>query len=293
MFMTALDRKLVRRWLYEEDKGGAGGGSGNPDDDSGGGGGGGGGSDELPGYMGQFSGDLKTDEFFKEFKDLSSVGTALKERSTELETFKAQAENSILKPGDDATDEDKAAYKQALNEELGIVVPTDPVGYEFDKVVIPESLADIKDDLGLDNWAKVLHEHGVSKDTANGLIKAYLDGTVEQADKFALAQEEKIKGTLDALNEKWKGDAPARTENSKRALGIMAKHTDLSEADILDVVEGEFGNHPAVIALFDAVARKIGDDSLLDTGAGGGKGKGDERKFDQYGRAQFTNKVQK
>jgi len=90
-------------------------------------------------------------------------------------------DNVIQKPAEDASDEDKATYKQQLLAGLG--APDSVDGYEFPAPEEGETYAEGQKEM----WAGVFHEYRVPKEMATGLINKF-----HEWQRGQLAEVEKV-----------------------------------------------------------------------------------------------------
>ena len=160
-------------------------------------------------------------------------------------------------PGEDATDEDRAAFHAKLGR------PEAADQYQLDK---PELPADIPYDDTIESAFKQLaFDKGLSQQTASELHQWYW-GTVKAGSE---QQQKSTEEALNTLKDEWKGDAfKTNSELAVRAFskfgGDEAKKF-IEEAQVNGV---SLGNHPVFLRVFAEVGKKISDDTM--TGDRGG-----------------------
>lgn len=154
------------------------------------------------------------------------IFTALKngkESTTALRTRQEAAEGSITPPGEDATDEDRAAFAQAL----GVNANADEVA----KAIFPEELPEgfQKDEALAGILAKHAAENPVNTpESLQKLAIAYMGHQDSQIKDFEAKQLEESNQAAQALQDKLKLEAGGEQEFAKFADGI--KQFLISEA---------------------------------------------------------------
>jgi len=112
-------------------------------------------------------------------------------------------ENVIQKPAEDADDETKTAYKEQLKEAMGI--PSGEAEYEF-----PDVEGRKYQDGDKEFWGHTFKELNVSKDQADGLLKAFVEKTgadTEASQTTANEMAEKImKEDVEAFDKMYPGE---------------------------------------------------------------------------------------
>lgn len=243
-------------------------------------------SEDL-GYRAGIKGELKDNEYLKGFGNVTELSQSAVDNHKELAELKESLDNRILKPGENASEEEIAAYHKALG------VPEDVKGYELDGIKIPDELKEVEEHLNLGKWVDTFKKLNVPKEMAQELIGAYLENTKSQLADEAEAKVQRTKDTLDELNTAWGKDAPGNTEVAKRALDVFASRTPFPVEKVEAITKGEFGDHPVVIALFNEVYRAIGDDSFFAGDKGGGAKDADTRPRGRAGQALLHKPVKK
>ena len=183
--------------------------------------------------------ELKEHEFVKDFTKPGDFVKSALEIKTEHDALKAKMENAIVKPGENATDEEKAAYLKSLG------VPDKPEEYE-----LPKSDG-VEHDEKMVEWAKnTFHQAGLNKDQAAVISQAW-DGFVQGLEQSIQEHETQVlTDTETKLKEEWKSDYDKNFELSKRAF------TKFAGADL-----AEFNVHPVLVRAFFEVGKAMGEDT--------------------------------
>lgn len=130
-------------------------------------------------------------------------------------------ESQVRVPGKDATDEDRAKYLKAIG------VPDKPDGYEFPALTKEELTDQVKE--SREGWAKTFHEHGVSKDQASALVKAFMTEQDALLQSAIEADKQHVQQAEDALRKEWQGkNYDVNGTLAKRAFETVASRAGLS-----------------------------------------------------------------
>jgi hypothetical protein len=186
----------------------------------------------------------------------------------EITRLDGEVGNGIRVPGKDATKEQWAAYRKAMQ------IPDAPEGYTLQKPQLPNGLP-YNDNL--EKWfRKELFDAGVPNGSAQKMFDnwnrmqsesfaARQKATTEQAATFA-------KQALESLQAEYKDAYPQKMESMKAAL---ARYGGVKLLDIIKQARLPNGltldNHPDFIRAFVEVGERMNDDSMVpgDRGAGG------------------------
>lgn len=209
-------------------------------------------------WTAQLSDDLKDNEAFTPFETLSDFANAHLEtvgKVTELDgsaktlegkvtDLEGRLANSIPKLGENATEEDVAAYRKAIG------VPESPESYEFPQIEGEEN------DPAMVAWAqKVFFESGLSAEQASSIGQhwnAFMVGLVKEREENAAKAE---KEADDKLKVDWGADYDKNKELTKRAF-VKFGGEDL----VAYLEESGAGNHPALIKAFFEIGKAMGED---------------------------------
>lgn len=197
---------------------------------------------------------LKSDdakEFAKNSPDIDHViGRALEMRK--------QLSTAIVKPGEKATDEQKAAYRKQMG------VPETPEAYKWPD---PPNGAQVTDEVkaGRADWAKVFHEENLPASAVERILAKFEETSraqmvaVSEADKRYAAEQRA------ALDKKWGPDATVNHEHGKRAFAKLAEKAGIDPAELLKI-ETKAGqmllDHAGMAQIFAVVGREMGEGSL-------------------------------
>lgn len=164
---------------------------------------------------------------FKGFEGVNNLGTLGKMYADTKTMVGKKMENVIQKPGENATDEQKAEYRAALNAANG--VPEDPDGYIFDKEGIPEGLEISEAEETM--WKEAFKDAGVSTEGGSKLFEAYKQARVAEAAEYQKAIDTAYQSEVAALKDAWKGDAII--ENPRIAFNAINAFCDDELKDVL------------------------------------------------------------
>jgi len=182
-----------------------------------------------------------------------------------VETLKAYSEaekrlgRSIVKPGKDATDEEKAAYQATLRREMGISDKLDDY-----KVDIPTSLAEDPQTMeGIRALLGKFHELGVPASAASFAINLHQQMMEQQHAALVKEVGDAMADSEVELRREWAGDYEA---NDAIALSALAKYGDDSLLDLTKMSGKELaatlGNKRlGDVAAFKRLFAKIGRDT--------------------------------
>ena len=234
-----------------------------PDEPPAGGAAGGGdqGGDQGAGWTAALPDEQKGNEYVKTFEKPGDFVQASLDLKTEHEGLKAKMDGAIFKPGEDATDDEKSAYRDAMG------IPESAEGYEFPKT------EGVEQDPKMMEWAAgVFHEAGVSKDAAAHISQQW-DGfmqSMEQAMADADLQAEKdgVATAEAALKEKWGADYDQNIKTAERGYQAFEKAVPgFAELLATELPSGiRLGNHPLMTEIHNVIGKAIGDDLSMPTG---------------------------
>lgn len=181
------------------------------------------------------------------YTDLKSFVKAFKDNMT---AARAKSEGLVKVPGQDATDEDRAAYYKAIG------VPDDPKGYG---IKAPEKLPDgVKwDDSLSEKFAGIAHQAGLTPSQVAKLTEWQVAQVAEQVGATRESAAQAMEAEKKELNRTFGADLPKAVDLAQR----IAKQEGLSP-DIADPQSPNFWGVEA-LALLSRVAAKLGEDRLI------------------------------
>lgn len=226
----------------------------------------------MPGeWLAQLPDDLKTHESLTGYETLGDFANAHIETLGKVSEFdgktaefdgkitdlKARLENSIPKLADQSSDEEKAAYYEALG------VPTDPNAYEFPKG------ENVEHDEKMIEWARgIFHEANLTAEQGATISQAW-DGFVQglmEADKEAAIAS--VKAAADALKTEWGADFDKNMKITERGYQAFDKLVpgfgDLLDVEIAPGVK--LGNDGRMMKMFLTLGNAVGDDFSFPVG---------------------------
>jgi len=163
---------------------------------------------------------------------------------------------AIVKPGENATEEELATFRKALD------VPETPDKYEFP---IPEGieLSDTQKQ-SMDNWKEIFHANYISKGTSKVLLEALQADMAVEQEAMARANAEFVKESENALKEDWGNEYDKNHEYANRAAreGFDA---DFEDAKMIQTADGKFLlDHPVIVRMFAKFGREMNETGLGD-----------------------------
>jgi len=221
------------------------------------------GGNEVPAWIAQLPDTHKENEAFKGFKTIGDLASDYLTKGTELETLKGQVANSIPKLAENATEEQKAAFRAAIG------VPDKADDYEVELIE------------GMDNslapWFKnTALKLGMPKEMAKGL-SAEWNGMLQE---FLRTQDEARatahNAAIEKLKNDWGDNANANAETIKIACQTIIKDVPTYDALLkteVDVGGGKkvlLGDTPAMQELSLWIGKKMLPDTALPGNPPGG-----------------------
>ncbi|WP_461210083.1 hypothetical protein [Desulfocurvus sp. DL9XJH121] len=164
----------------------------------------------------------------------------------------------LVRPGDQATDEERAAFDVELRRMLD--VPEGPEGYDL---AAPENA----DGQMLGWFRDAAHEAGLSPDQARGLSEGYDAFMRRAAGQWREEREAQRNETLRELGRRWGGDAGANMEHARRGFLTCAENAGLSQTQ-REALLAAHGDDPVLIRLFHGVGTALAEDDFVDGAAG-------------------------
>jgi hypothetical protein len=218
------------------------------------------GGNQAPGWIAQLPDDLKGNETFTGFKTIGELAKAHLDNTGKVTELEGKVANSIPKLSENATDEDKAAFRAALG------VPESPDKYEFERPTMPDG---IPYNEPLEQWFRnEAHKAGISGEAAKSLYNGFNNFSLA----FLQSLEQQRTATLDAgmkaLKEEWGGkfdEKVAIVKEVQKAIGLA----DPGMKEILS--ERNLENDPRLIKwLLNIAPSYLSDSAPLGRPGGGG-----------------------
>lgn len=199
---------------------------------------------EVPAWVtSQLPKDLREEAALHGFKNPGELARAFLDASR-------KAEQGLTPPGEEATEEQWRAYREAIG------VPDTPDGYEFE-VGEGEQL-----DEELTSWFRqAAHEAGLSAPQAQKLLEKWNESNSPEARAEKLAAEKEQ--VLADLRKEWGKESEGNLNYAFKAMDAFGT-PELRE--YLD--ETGMGNDPRMIKAFTTIGKKMLDDSFV-SGQGG------------------------
>ena len=184
--------------------------------------------------------ELKNDPTLENYKDVESLAKTVVHQQKMMG-------NRIPIP---KNDEEKAE----LYDKLGR--PKEPEKYELN---IPDTHRQHFHDIALDNFKNVAHKIGLNNEQVNALIDYQVNELNSQQD-FVNAGANNQKEEVEAnLKKEWGYDFDKNLKAAQRAMHVYA------DDDLMELMNTEVGNNPAVIKLFARLGADVTEDMTQNT----------------------------
>lgn len=198
---------------------------------------------ETPKWIYQLPGELQSQEQLSKFSTIGDLAKSFLERE-------ANAERTLLLPGEDASDEDRQAFYNRLGR------PETPEGYEFEGLEERDEIG-FTEEQEADYRAKA-HELGLTVQQAKDLHAWQAARTKQALEDHRQAQEKAVQQKTEALRKEW-GDSFA--ENVAKAKQAFSR---LGGEDLTQFMKDAGAERePALIKTFAEIYNVIGDDTFV------------------------------
>ena len=213
------------------------------------------GAGDAPAWMAQLDKDLQGHERLTQFKTIGEMGRAF------LDT-EGKVKNAVVIPGENATDEERAAYYQKLGR------PEKVEGYELKKPEkLPEGVPYSPEMIAA--FSNLAFEAGLSKSQTAKIHDWYYGSVAKGAEMQKKADEKELQDSINSLKNEWKGDT-YKTNEEIAIRGFKTFSKDVKDAETLletaKIGNVKLGNHPAFLKLFHKIGQAIMDDSAHSSG---------------------------
>jgi hypothetical protein len=197
---------------------------------------------ESPGWIAGLPADLKGNEAFTKFKTVGDFAKSHLELSTKATELEKKAGNSIPKLPDDANDEERSLYFDALGR------PKDAKEYEFEG-------EDKNATEWTSKWKQRFHAQGLTKAQASAISKEFNGEMQAMVDAHNTKLQNEYKTAETALKSEWGDKFDTNVELAKR----VYQKLNLSEFD-KDFSSGTDTTRLSTIKLLMKVAAATGED---------------------------------
>lgn len=165
---------------------------------------------------------------------------------------KKMGKDPLVKPSDDAPEEDKQKYNQKLRELNG--VPDSPDKYEVNfSEDIPEAVRSVISDERLSNYKKIAQEEGIPAQAFDKFVNRYMQDVTQD---LTTAKEAGLKTHEEAQAELKKEWGDKYDEKTGLANQFLKKTIPSSDQD---AIIQKYGNDPLIIKTFASLAEKGGE----------------------------------
>lgn len=163
--------------------------------------------------------DLKQNEALSGYQNIGEV-------AKDYLQLKEESANVIKKPGENATDEDRAAFQAQLNEVLG--VPDSIEGYEIQPPELPEGM--VYDETLSNKMLETLHKAGAPKALAQELFNQFNQYHIDLHNEFQEYQTNKEAEQTQALKELWKDNFDANSQKTFEVMKAAAEKIEIPDS---------------------------------------------------------------
>jgi hypothetical protein len=184
--------------------------------------------------------ELKNDPTLENYKDVESLAKTVVHQQKMMG-------NRIPMP---KNDEEKAELYSKLGR------PDEPDKYDL---AIPDSHKQHFHDTALNNFKNVAHQIGLNNDQVNALIDYQvkeLDAQQNLVNAGSTNQKEEVEA---GLKKEWGYDFDKNLRAAQRAMQVYA------DDELMDLMNTEVGNNPAVIKLFARLGKDVTEDMAQNT----------------------------
>ena len=204
---------------------------------------------ELLDSNGKFVKDWQTKlpEGLKEAKSLTKFNSPTEIMTSYLsleKEFSKRANEKIVVPGDDASDEEWTAFKEKIGANYK------PEDYDINK---PEDAQNWNEKL-VESAKSVASKYGISKKAMKELVNVYDSNMKEMLGVASEQESQKMQSVVSSLKSEWKDEYSDNINKAVKAATILG----------LDPQKPEIGNNPEIIKALLKVHSLIGtEDSLV------------------------------
>lgn len=226
----------------------------------------------APAWTAQLDKDLQTNERLTSFKSIGEMGKAFLESEGKLS-------GAVFVPGEDASDEQKAAYR----EKMGI--PATPDKYTIAKPEgLPEGIEYSKEAEGA--YKQFAHDNGLTNKQAASLHGWYHDLIKTGYAQQQQTEKQALDAAINTLKDEWKGDAfKANTELATRVFTKFGGEEAQKFIETTKVNGLPLGDHPVFLKIFANIGKVVSDDSAM----GDRSTKGHEMSDEDKAKQRFPN----
>jgi hypothetical protein len=199
---------------------------------------------DSPGWRSALSDEYKEDAWLKTFDKPTEFAKAAIGIKTEHETLQAKMEDAIFMPGENATEAEITAFRNAMG------IPESADDYEFPKA------EGVEHDESTTEWARgIFHEAGLTKTQAAVISQAW-DKYVMEVEKAELAASVEAENEARvALKAEW---GAGFEENMKF---IRRGWKEFTDSDLDEFMKSSgLGNHPLLLRFMFRVGKAMGED---------------------------------
>jgi len=204
----------------------------------------------LPTWMAQLPKDLQTDETLTRFKTLGELGKAYRE-------LEGKSGTVITIPGDDATDEERAAYYTKIGR------PEKPENYSFEKIELPEGY---DSEEAIQKYRNIAFAQGLTNKQAEAFYKAQMQSVIQNEQDEIAERKAQLETSQKQLRSVFGAKAGEELVITQRFLKTNADK--ISPTLMADIEKSGLGNSVPCIQLLNLFAHASGEDSLVGTGSG-------------------------
>jgi hypothetical protein len=204
----------------------------------------------TPTWHAQLPKDLQGNESLSRFDKLELAARAYLELEGKLGA-------AITVPGDDATDEEKAAYRTKIG------VPEKPENYSFEKIELPEGY---DSEEALQQYRQIAFESGLTNKQAEAFYKAQIQSLIQNEQDEIAEKKAELEASQKELRKVFGAKAEEELVITK---SFLKTHADkISPALFADIEKSGLGNSVPFIQLLNLFAHASTEDTLVGMGSG-------------------------
>ena len=210
-----------------------------------------------------------TDPKLKNFSDRFATPADAAKAAFDL---RQKLSNAITIPGENASDEDRAAFRKAVG------VPDTPEGYEVRVPdTLPENIRAMQETPQakgrVSEFLKAMHEAGAPKAAAEKAVAMFYQYLGEDAESMGKASEKTLDTADQAIRKEWGRDYDANLNAANTAFREFAPGTDFKDELGRFVYMGPDESRrglpanadPAMLQMFATVGRRMSEDGFMAT----------------------------
>jgi hypothetical protein len=207
------------------------------------------------GWRSELPDALKENDTFKSYATKNDLWKGHIDLSDKVKDYESKLANAILKPGENATPEEMAAYRKAIG------VPDKPEDYQFTKPKLPDGLPY---DESIETWFRnTAYELDLSSSAAGGLFEKWNGLMVDVFNKQTADKKAYVDSLMSDIKKEWGNDYNVKAEVAKRGQEkLISVATDQKFKEWLGNYKPE--SNPMLFRLFSLVGENAMDTKFVE-----------------------------